>query len=148
MFWEDPVFEGIQWKTFANGQNTLNREAAIDIGLSEGDEVFIIGFPIGWRDGRRDYPIVRHAVLAQIQGWLHNEHKTFLVDGSVFKGNSGGPVITKAQSLAVEGTSSNSRALLVGMVKAYRPYITNENADLGVITPMDAIDETIQIAIQ
>ena len=74
----------LQWETFAAERNTLTREKVIEAGLSEGDEVFMIGFPTGWRPGSRDYPIVRHGMLAQVQGWFNEDHNTFLLDGSGF----------------------------------------------------------------
>ena len=82
--WQDLETKGVQWETFAAGRNTLRREKAAEVGLSEGDETFVLGFPIGWRPGRQDYPIVRHGMLAQVQGWLRSEHDTYLVDGSGF----------------------------------------------------------------
>ena len=68
----------------------------------------------------KDHPIVRYGMLAQIQGWLREEHDTFLVDGSGFPENSGGPVVTKPQFGAVEGTQNVPGAWLVGMVSERR----------------------------
>ena len=166
--------KGVQWETFAEGRNALKRKDAIEVGLSEGDEVFVLGFPVGWRPGSQDYPIVRHGMLAQIQGWLRGEHHTFLVDGSGFPGNSGGPVVTKPQFRAVEGTRNVPRSWLVGMVckrelstqpvdlqipsllawlvRMVRKIIPSpyalETADLIECVPMDLIDETVVLAMQ
>ena len=60
------------------------RADAMAASLLEGDSVFLIGFPSGWREGHRDYPVVRYGVLAQVRGWYNQEHETFLVDGSGF----------------------------------------------------------------
>ena len=147
--------KGIQWETFAAGRNTLTRKNAAEAGLSEGDETFILGFPIGWRSGRQDYPIVRHGMLAQVQGWFNGEHDTFLLDGSGFPGNSGGPVVTKPKMEVLEGTSTVCSSWLIGMVAKRtlsravgdNDVKVNENADLVVVTPMDAIDETIELAM-
>lgn len=158
--WPDLESKGVQWETFAAGRNTLSSEDAAKAGLSEGDDVFVVGFPTGWRAGRQDYPIVRHGVLAQIQGWLNDDHATFLVDGSGFPGNSGGPVVTRPQSIAITGTQLLSAAWLVGMVSERRfspissdPYSDvnwqlKETADLIEVVPMNAIDETIVSEIQ
>lgn len=157
---EDLESKELQWETFAAGQNTLTREKAAEVGLSEGDEVFMIGFPIGWQSGRQDYPIVRHGVLAQVQGWFNKDLNTFLIDGSGFPGNSGGPVVTKPQNFAIPGTSIVDSSWLVGMVsqRKFSPAkgvkeakaektIVLETADLVVVTPMDAINETIELAM-
>lgn len=133
---------GIQWRTFAEGRSVFTRREAAKYGLGEGDTVFILGFPTGWREGRQDYPIARHGVLAQTRGWLKGEHETFLVDGSGFPGNSGGPVIV---------TTSEFDALM-GMVSASikLPIVAglNETADLIEVIPMEAINEVIHFAIQ
>ena len=162
--------KGIDWEIFAAGRNTLPRSEAIDVRLSEGDEVFFTGFPIGWREGKRDYPVVRQGVLAQVQGWLRGEHETFLVDGSGFGGNSGGPVILKPQAFAIEGTGLVAEPYLIGMVSGRVPapirmydevpselevfYKTiielglTESADLVDVIPVDVIDETIRLAME
>lgn len=159
--WPDLESKGVQWETFATGRNALLRESQFLARLQEGDEVYIAGFPIGWRTGRQDYPIVRHGVLAQIQGWLNHDHDTFLVDGSGFPGNSGGPVVTKPQAIAVAGHQIQwSTSWLVGMVseRRFSKIDTNkyaeirieveETADLIEVVPMDAIDEAISLAMQ
>ena len=110
--WKDLEDKGAQWKMFAAGRNAIAKDEADKIGISEGDGVFIIGFPVGWRPAGQDYPIVRQGVFAQIRGWLNHEHKTFLVDGSGFPGNSGGPAVTKPQYMGVPGTKNVSASLL------------------------------------
>ena len=145
----------LQWETFAAGRNTLTREKAAEAGMSEGDGIFMLGFPTGWRPGRQDYPIVRHGVLAHVQGWFNKEHDTFLLDGSGFPGNSGGPIVTKPQMDAVKGTSVVPSSWLIGMVSkrklskvaGNRDSVVAENADLVVVTPMDAINEAIELAM-
>ena len=161
--WPDLESKGVQWETFAAGRNALRRTEALEAGLSEGDEVFILGFPVGWQPGRQDYPTVRHGMLAQIRGWLRGEHDTFLVDGSGFPGNSGGPVVTKPQVGSVEGTRTVPGSWLVGMVSERKlsdsPIIVGasaeaaglirvkETADLIEVVPMDLIDETVAMAM-
>ena len=150
--WKDLDAKGARWETFVAERGTLTRIAASDFGLLEGDEVFMIGFPIGWREAQQDYPIVRHGTLAQIQGWLRKEHDTFLIDSAGFPGNSGGPVITKPQLKTVDGVQSSSGFLLIGMVsnlKTWKEEGTGEIldlVDLVEIIPMDLIDETIELA--
>ena len=150
--WQDLESKGVQWETFSATRNALTREMVEEAGLSEGDEVFILGFPIGWREGKQDYPVVRHGMLAQIQGWLNREHKTFLVDGSGFPGNSGGPVVTQPSTIAIAGTQAFSDACLVGMVTARENHKIcadiAENADLIEVVPIDTIDETVKLAMQ
>ena len=160
--------KGVGLKYFMSEQSAISRNGAVRVGLSEGDEVFILGFPVGWRRGRQDYPVVRHGVLAQIQGWLAGEHETFLVDGSGFAGNSGGPVVTKPHVATIKGSGFNGGSQLIGMVSKRKNYRVElklpddlkhwadsikdlglmESADLIEVVPVDAIDETIRMAME
>ena len=140
--WQDLEKNNVQWEPFAAGRNAVTRRDAADQELSEGETVYILGFPIGWREGRQDYPIVRHGILAQIRGWLKGEHETFLVDGSGFPGNSGGPVIVTTPQVGA----------LIGMVSKIKlsPLIAglSETADLIEVIPMESINETIEFAME
>lgn len=144
--WPDLEAQNIQWECFASGINTFTIGEMGKVGIWEGEEVHVLGFPVGWQQANQDYPIVRHGLIAQIQGCYDGDHDTYLVDGSVFPGNSGGPVLTSRQY------GNGSR--LIGMVSAFmlaeireQPPLT-QNADLAVIVPLDAIDETVDMALE
>ena len=156
----------VQFMALVNG---YTRERAMAASLLEGDSVFLIGFPSGWREGRQDYPVVRYGVLAQVRGWYNQEHATFLVDGSGFGGNSGGPVVTKPEISAVTGWSDAriTESKLIGMVSGVtrEPVEVSElrvldtagstgetkpvflqHSDLIEVVPVDLIEETIELA--
>ena len=153
----------VEYMALAHG---YTRADAMAESLLEGDSVFLIGFPSGWKEGRHDYPVVRYGVLAQIRGWYNQEHETFLVDGSGFGGNSGGPVITKPEISAVSGGDGIriTASRLIGMVsKVTREPAemvasgtvgqagdTNQgffqHSDLIEVVPVDLIEETIGLA--
>ena len=158
--WEILEKHDIQWDRFSAGNATLTRTDVRDRGFHEGDEVFLLGFPIGWSPGSQDYPIVRSGVLAQIRGWLKGDHKTFLVDGSGFPGNSGGPIVTKPQIFSFGGSTGRTNMCLIGMVMerryseletenypSYEQEYWKETADLIEVVPMEQIDETINLAM-
>ncbi len=153
--WDSLNERGVQWRVFASGRNAISKNMAIMFRLREGDAVFILGFPVGWKPGRRDYPIVRHGVLAQVRGWFNGDHETFLVDGSGFVGNSGGPVIAGIQDDDISESERTSRSGIIGMVSElklssiYSKEVNlNESADLIEVVPVDAIDETIELAME
>ena len=109
--------------------------------LSEGDDLFVLGFPVGFYDDTKNWPTVRRGLLAQIQPYLQGRAQTFLIDGSVFGGNSGGPVLTDI------GTHVSAH-FLIGMASGTRLNPgTGENADLGIVVPLDTINETIEMAL-
>lgn len=147
---------------FASDRSSLTREQVREWGVSEGDGVFALGFPLGIAGKERNYTIVRQGIIARIQDWLNGDEQEFLIDSSIYPGNSGGPVVLKPEISSIEGTKSNRRCVLIGMVAGYLPYeevaispqtmqtrvVFQENSGLGVIVPVDAIQETIQIALK
>lgn len=151
------IERGYSLKYISAPQHAFNRTGAKEFGLTESDPVFMIGFPYGWREGLRDYPIVRQGIIAQIRGWLNGDHDTFLIDGSAFPGMSGGPVLSKA--VEQEDGRFGGRFRLVGLISRiakidleYEPasevhLAASESADLITIIPTDAIHETIEAAM-
>ena len=126
------------------------------MGFFETTTVSMIGFPIGMMEGgRKNYPVVRSGSIAQIQGYLDGDpnHAGFLIDGSAFGGNSGGPAVVRKGTLNCEGQLL-SDTILIGMVtgSAYTsapyedesPSEVMENADLVHVVAMEEIDATVR----
>ena len=155
------IGDDIEPRFFTNDSPTFTREQALTAGVSEGDGVFILGFPLGEAGAEQNYPIVRHGILARVKDWLKGNARTFLIDAFIFPGNSGGPVFLKPEFTVIEGTKPNKICRLIGMVSSYLPYrevavstqtqqvrmIFEENSGLGRVVPLDVIQETIQIAV-
>ena len=139
--------------------HAFNRTGAIKFGLTEGDAVFTIGFPLGWQEGIQDYPVVRQGIIAEIRGWLNGDHDTFLVDGSAFPGMSGGPVLSKTTEYTSDGRIGE-KFRLIGLISKIAQskleyeevseihLAAKESADLITIIPTDAIHETIEAAME
>ncbi len=144
------ISQGLQCLPFLTGEAVTRDQFKVN-NIGEGDDVYLIGFPEGKIDGHRDRPVVRQGILAQVQGWLHEEHDYFLVDGSSFGGNSGGPVVTRPRIDAPEDHILG-HSLLLGMVQAHAlshgSSEGGENADLVTVIPVDAINDTIERALQ
>jgi hypothetical protein len=106
----------------------------------------------------RNYAILRQGAIARISEYLDNASKWFLVDSFVFPGNSGGPVILKPEITSIQGTKSNARSMLIGVVQGYQPYTDiavsvqtkhqriafEENSGLAVVFPVDYINEMVK----
>jgi len=104
--------------------------------------------------------ICRGGVIARIRDYLDGHVQDYLVDATVFPGNSGGPVILCPTNVAVTGTTAISSAALIGIVKSYVPYTDvaispqtgrarasfEENSGLSAVEPLDAIIETVALA--
>jgi hypothetical protein len=150
--------KGLQTAFIANDEMSFTKTQMSDAGVSAGDGVFILGFPMGLSGETRNYAIVRQGAVARVSQYLENSSNSFLVDSFVFPGNSGGPVILKPELFSVQGTKSNQRAVLLGVVQSYQAYtdvaysgqtkharITfEENSGLAVVLPVDFINEMVQ----
>lgn len=152
--------DGIEFRFFrSNRQLTIDRARSLPV--SEGDGVFVLGFPLGMAGRQRKHPIVRQGIVARIRDWLEGTSRTILIDASVFPGNSGGPVVTKPEFASLGGTTANKSAALIGMVSSYvahpsgvaslaatdRQLISYENSGLAYVVPVDLIQETVELAI-
>ena len=127
--------------------------------FSEGNELFILGFPMGIAGTDQNDVIVRHGIVARIQDWYDSRSKDFLIDSSIYPGNSGGPVILKPVLWGFGEGRRFTTPKVIGLVSAYLPYqdvarseqtglirlISEENSGLAKVVPMDAVIELTSI---
>ncbi|MCC6438931.1 MAG: trypsin-like peptidase domain-containing protein [Acidimicrobiales bacterium] len=114
--------QGMRAATFFSDTDLVDRGRLAAEGVSEGDGVFVLGFPMGDVGGERNHAIVRGGTIARVRDALAGTIDTMLLDCFVFPGNSGGPVILRPERTTIEGTPSPQRALLLGLVRSYVPY--------------------------
>lgn len=152
--------EGIQFGFFHSDNHVLTRKDAAAEGISEGDGIFVLGFPLGDVGKERNYVVVRHGIIARIRDALAGAADAIVIDATVFPGNSGGPVVTRPEAVAITGTKAFTKARLLGMVSGYVPYqdvayskqtdrprvIFEENTGLAVVVPSDQIIEVVDKA--
>jgi len=151
---------GILFNFFHSDQHVLPLSKAQQAGIAEGDGVFVLGFPLGDTGGERNYVVARQGNIARIRDAIAGASKSFLIDASIFPGNSGGPVVTRPESMAITGTTAYDRSDLIGVVAAYVPYqdvaisqqtkrpriIFEENSGLAVVMPLDRVIEVVDIS--
>lgn len=127
-------------------------------GITEGDSVFFLGFPMGLVGRHQNYAIVRGGSIARVREMLSGGSKDFLIDAFVFPGSSGSPVITRPEFMAVGRSKAQPRARLIGIVSAYIPYedeavsvqtgltrvVFQENSGLASVFPTDFIDDVVK----
>ena len=141
---------------YINRSHAAGRQGLVLNRFHEGTPVTMIGYPRGMTlGGRANYPVVRNGHIGQIQGYLDQDpsHGHFLVAGSAFPGNSGGPVVVPAGIQSANGMHLG-QTVLIGMVCARElaPAPVSgqaagsvmQNADLTKIVPIDVIHETIE----
>lgn len=139
-------------------QHRANRAMLASLGVSAGDDISVLGFPMNLAGAQKNYVIVRNGSLARISDVLDGTSSNFLIDSLVFPGNSGGPVVLRPNLGAIGGTKPISSAYLFGMVISYVPYndiavsqqtkqprvIFQENSGLAEVVPLDNVDALIQ----
>lgn len=86
------VEDDIRFEYFRSHDNTLDRASALAADVAEGSSVAILGFPLGLVGASRNFVIARGGILARARDAWSGAMDEFLVDVSVFPGNSGGPV--------------------------------------------------------
>jgi len=150
--------EGIQFAYFHSDKHVSDINKLKELGITEGDYAYLLGFPMGLIGGERNFVIVRGGSIARIRDTLQGASKDFLIDAFVFPGNSGGPAVSKPEALAITGTKSQKSAYLIGIVRSYVAYediaismqtqrprvIFEENSGLAAIQPIDFVQEAIQ----
>jgi hypothetical protein len=135
-----------------------DREAMRTNGISEGDGVFVLGFPMGLVDKEQNFVIVRQGIIAKIRDALNGASDQYLIDASVFPGNSGSPVVLKPEATALKNTSAHNQTLLIGIVSGYIPYrevvvsqqtgqtrvVFEENSGLASVMLIDHVKDAVK----
>ena len=136
-------------------EGTIASRTIKNSGATEGDEVYLPGFPIGVITDQlfgasRNYPVLRRGTIAWITPTMESLTPEFLVDALIFPGNSGGPVMRRCED------RERADLCLIGMVQGYLPYsdvavsrqtgrprVTfEENSGLAVVIPVEEINQT------
>lgn len=152
------VQDNIQFNYFLSDTHLAAGKALEDIGITEGDFVYVLGFPMGLVGERRSFVIVRQGTIARIRDYLAGVSKEILLDCMIFPGNSGGPVVTKPETTYIEGTKAPEAAYLIGIVAGFIPYtetavspqtgrprvMFEENSGLAVVVPVEYLVELVK----
>ena len=93
-----------------------------EIGISVGDDVYAIGFPMGIAGETQNYPCVKSGLISRIDAEIVRIKKAFLIDSSIFPGNSGGPVILKPQIASLSQSKTVGKPHLLGVISGYLSY--------------------------
>jgi len=144
---------GMKVSFFQNDEHIADCAKLRDLTVTEGTNVFALGFPMGLIGGDRSYVVVRSGVVARIGDCLAGKNAEFLIDAFTFPGNSGGPVVTRPEVGSITGTKPVKVAQLIGVVKGFVPYrdvavsqqtgrprVTfEENSGLTAVVPVDHV---------
>lgn len=115
-----------------------------DVGA--GDEMLALGFPRGLAANQAGFPILRSGRVASFPVAPARIFPTFLLDFSVFPGNSGGPVYMSDQARRRSGVPGDTPAtgFIAGLL-TQQVELNNERLEIGIVTHAKYIRETIAL---
>ena len=119
--------------------------------VGAGDEMMALGFPRGLSANAAGFPILRSGRVASYPIAPAKIFPTFLLDFSVFPGNSGGPVFVSRDASAIApGVIQASDApapgpgFIAGLL-TQQVELNNERLEIGIVTHAKYIRETIAL---
>ncbi len=139
-----------------------------ELDITAGEEVVVVGYPSGIRQGRTNLPLIRQGIIAtRIGEELHEEEalpgggtrtrvtRGFLIDGATIPGSSGSPVILKPVAGRHQGNVlmlGSAPPVLLGIVAETRfaPIRVNTGvipgfAGLGLAFDVETIVEVLNL---
>jgi hypothetical protein len=113
--------------------------------IGAGDEMMALGFPRGLAANQAGFPILRSGRVASFPVAPAKAFPTFLLDFSVFPGNSGGPVFITAQDYRRGGVADAPPAEFIAGLLTQQVELNNERLEIGIVTHAKYIRETIAL---
>ena len=73
--------------------------------LPLGQEVIVVGFPLGFEDTLHRLPLIRRATIASVYPLPFKGERYFITDARLHRGSSGSPVVAKIFDVSTEATA-------------------------------------------
>lgn len=115
--------------------------------VAPGDEMMSLGFPRGLSANRAGFPILRVGRIASYPLSPVVAFPTFLVDFTVFPGNSGGPVFITGASRRRPGVPEPEHPFIAGVL-TQQVEMDSERLGIGVVVHANYIREAIELLNQ
>jgi S1-C subfamily serine protease len=115
--------------------------------VAAGDQMMTLGFPRGLAANAAGFPILRAGRVASYPVAPAKIFPTFLLDFSVFPGNSGGPVFMSGPSRHAvndSGQGGQDVEFIAGLL-TQQVELNSERLDIGIVTNAKYIRETINL---
>ncbi len=90
------------WHVDTFGPDNLLDESG---SLPLGQEVIVVGFPLGFEDTLHRLPLIRRATIASVYPLPFKGDRYFITDARLHRGSSGSPVVAKIFDMATENTA-------------------------------------------
>ncbi|WP_091741877.1 trypsin-like serine peptidase [Phenylobacterium immobile] len=112
--------------------------------VAAGDEMMALGFPRGLAANQAGFPILRAGRVASFPVAPAKAFPTFLLDFSVFPGNSGGPVYMNDTARRRNGASGAASEFIAGLL-TQQVELNSERLEIGIVTHAKYIRETLNL---
>jgi hypothetical protein len=115
--------------------------------VEAGDELMALGFPRGLAANQAGFPILRSGRIASYPVAPAKAFPTFLLDFSVFPGNSGGPVFMHNEARRPPGGEAEAPQdveFIAGLL-TQQVELNNERLEIGIVTHAKYIRETLNL---
>ena len=116
--------------------------------IGPGDEMMALGFPWGMSANGAGFPILRSGKVASYPVAPSKEFPTFMLDFTVFPGNSGGPVFLTETVPGDASTPARTVQMVAGVLTQELYGQNNERIGLGVVTQAAFIRDTLALLDQ
>ena len=113
--------------------------------LGPGDEMMALGFPRGLAANQAGFPILRSGRVASYPLSPSTAFPTFLLDFSVFPGNSGGPVFMAQGARRRPGGLETQEVQFIAGMLTQQVELSGERLEIGIVTQARFIRETIAL---
>lgn len=113
--------------------------------LGPGDEMMVLGFPRGLSANTAGFPILRSGRVASYPLAPVTAYPTFLMDFSVFPGNSGGPVFMAEGARRRPGAKDVEDVQFIAGIVTQQVELSGERLEIGIVTHARYIRETIAL---
>jgi hypothetical protein len=115
------------------------RDTLGELAVSPGDEMLVLGYPQGFSANAAGFPIVRAGRVASYPLTPPARYPTFLLDFSVFAGNSGGPVYV------VRSVNGSAPHVTVMGILTQELKLKDDRLEIGNVTQAAYVTETLSL---
>lgn len=120
-------------------------ETFAEYALGPGDEMMALGFPRGLAANQAGFPILRSGRVASYPLAPTASFPTFLLDFSVFPGNSGGPVFMAEGARRRPGATEAQEVQFIAGMLTQQVELSGERLEIGIVTHARYIRETVSM---
>lgn len=113
--------------------------------VGAGDEMMALGFPRGLAANQAGFPILRSGRVASFPIAPAQVFPTFLLDFTVFPGNSGGPVFMSQAARRRVGADEGHDVQFIAGLLTQQVELNSERLEIGIVTHAKFIRETLAL---